>query len=111
MKKLLYISINIQTMVVLVCQVVVHKSVVSGPDCPVLFLVQFNNFDRTVGFYWRYTLLLEPPILTYVLLVHVKCFYLLDPPLSRNFAMGTRLIASFYALLFDTVPLHFVMCS
>ena len=28
----------------------------------VLFLVQFNNFARTMGFYWSYTLLLLPLI-------------------------------------------------
>ena len=27
------------------------------------FLVRFNNFDRTTGFYWSYTLLLKPPVL------------------------------------------------
>ena len=31
----------------------------------VLFIVRFNNFDRTTGLYWSYTflLLLEPPVL------------------------------------------------
>ena len=35
----------------------------------VLFLVRFNNFDRTMGFYWSYTLLLKPPVLMY------SCWY------------------------------------
>ena len=26
-------------------------------------LVWFNNFDRTISFYWRYMLLLKPPVL------------------------------------------------
>ena len=29
----------------------------------VLFLVRFNNFALTVGFYWSYTLLLLSPVL------------------------------------------------
>ena len=29
----------------------------------ILFLVRFNNFDQTTGFYWSYTLLLKPPVL------------------------------------------------
>ena len=29
----------------------------------VLFLVRFNNFALTVGFYWSYTLLLKLPVL------------------------------------------------
>ena len=29
----------------------------------VLFLVQFNNFALTTGFYWNYTLLLKLPVL------------------------------------------------
>ena len=29
----------------------------------VIFLLQFNNFARTTGFYWSYTLLLQPPVL------------------------------------------------
>jgi len=30
----------------------------------VLFLVWFNNFTVTMGFYWSYTLLLKLPVLT-----------------------------------------------
>ena len=29
----------------------------------VLFLVQFNNFALTTGFYWSYNLLLKSPVL------------------------------------------------
>ena len=29
----------------------------------VLFLVRFNNFTLTMGFYWSYTLLLQSPVL------------------------------------------------
>ena len=36
----------------------------------VLFLVRFNNFTLTMGFYWRYTLLLQLPFL--FALVHDK---------------------------------------
>ena len=28
----------------------------------VLFLVRFNNFALTMGFYWSYTLLLKSPL-------------------------------------------------
>ena len=32
--------------------------------CRVFYLYeQFDNFDRTMGFYWSYTLLLKPPVL------------------------------------------------
>ena len=30
-----------------------------------IFLVQFNNFDWTTGFYWSFTLLLKPPVVMY----------------------------------------------
>ena len=35
----------------------------SGHVTSVLFLVWFNNFALTTGFYWSYTLLLKSPIL------------------------------------------------
>ena len=39
----------------------------------VLFLVQFDNFALTMGFYWSYTLLLKSPVLTlYALLLALK---------------------------------------
>ena len=31
----------------------------------VLFLVQFNNFALTMGFYWSYMLLLKSPVPTH----------------------------------------------
>ena len=40
-----------------------YKSLLLSMRQGVLFLVRFNNFDRTVGFYWSYTLLLEPTVL------------------------------------------------
>jgi len=35
-----------------------HKAIVAKHVTGVLFLVQFDNFDQTMGFYWSYTLLL-----------------------------------------------------
>ena len=32
----------------------------------VLFLVRFNNFALTMGFYWSYTLLLQLPVLMFL---------------------------------------------
>ena len=39
-------------------QLHVYISAVAKHVPGILFLVQFNNFDQTVGFYWSYTLLL-----------------------------------------------------
>ena len=40
-----------------------HKPLLLSTWPSVLFLVQFNNFDRTTRFYLSYTLLLKPPVL------------------------------------------------
>ena len=40
----------------------------------VLFLVQFNNFALTAGFYWSYTLLLKLPVLMWSSNVYVCAF-------------------------------------
>ena len=48
-----------------------QKSLLLSVWLGVLFLVQFNNFDRTTGFYWNYTLLLKPPILMRSCCVHL----------------------------------------
>ena len=37
-----------------------------------VFLVQFNNFDRTIGFYWSYMLFIYPPILMRSCVMHVE---------------------------------------
>ena len=44
-------------------QLHVEHVIVAKPVTGVLFLVQFNNFDQTTGFYWSYTLLLKPAFL------------------------------------------------
>ena len=36
-----------------------HKALLLSTWLGVLFLVQFDNFDRSTGFYWSYTLLLK----------------------------------------------------
>ena len=48
-----------------------QKSLLLSVWLGVLFLVRFNNFDRTTGFYWNYTLLLKPPILMRSCCVHL----------------------------------------
>ena len=45
------------------CTEISHLMLLSVHVTSVLFLLRFNNFALTTGFYWSYTLLLKLPFL------------------------------------------------
>ena len=54
------------------CSCTYTQAIVAKHMTSVLFSVQFDNFDRTMGFYWSYMLLLKPPVLSALATHHVK---------------------------------------
>ena len=72
-----------------------------------MFYIRFSNFDRTMGFYWSYILLLKPPVLMHswyywlqICLCHNDCKWSTGCPFGQ--LQGTQTRGGLVTIAFST---------